>query len=121
MQVSRSPRTSYAQTGSRRKTHRYRLSGGPRDRLGSDGLSSSPNDVAVTGTIDSFNRCFPPPEGCHALVNFWRSLSNLTIDVNTAAKKGCEAAGEFWATSQAAPMRRVHVNGFTTLMHFCPP
>src|SRR5438105_687548 len=85
------------------------------------GLGASPNDVAVTGTIDSFNRCFAPPEGCHALVNFWRSVSNLTIDVNTAAKKGCEAAGEFWATSQAAPMRRVHVNGFTTLMHFCPP
>jgi hypothetical protein len=81
------------------------------------GLGASPNDVAVTGTIDSFNQCFA--DGCHALVNFWRSVSNLTINVNTAAKKDCQAAGEFWATSQAAPMRRVHVNGFATLMDFC--
>jgi hypothetical protein len=84
------------------------------------GLGSSPSDVSVTGTIDSFNQCFPD-SGCHALVNFWRSVSNLTINVNTAAKKDCRAAGEFWATSQAAPMRRVHVNGFATLMDFCPP
>src|SRR6266702_229610 len=27
--------------------------------------------------------------------------------------------GEFWAVSQAAPMRRVHINGFATLMDYC--
>jgi hypothetical protein len=78
------------------------------------GLGSSPNDVSVTGTIDSYNQCFA--DGCTALVNFWRSVSNLTIDV--AGKSGCQF-GEFWATSQASPMRRVHVNGFATLMDFC--
>ena len=31
---------------------------------------------------------------------------------------GCYS-GEFWAVSQAAPMRRVHVNGLTTLMDYC--
>ena len=31
---------------------------------------------------------------------------------------GCYT-GEFWAVSQAAPMRRVHVNGLTTLMDYC--
>ncbi len=31
---------------------------------------------------------------------------------------GCHT-GEFWAVSQAAPMRRVHVNGLTTLMDYC--
>ncbi len=31
---------------------------------------------------------------------------------------GCYS-GEFWAVSQAAPMRRVHVNGQTTLMDYC--
>ena len=55
--------------------------------------------------------------GCVALNNFWRSLSNLTIDVTTP-NFGCYT-GEFWAVSQAAPMRRVHVNGQTTLMDYC--
>src|SRR5919201_5804925 len=79
------------------------------------GLGSSPSDVAVNGTIDSYNQCFGPGN-CTALVNFWRSVSNLTI--NVAGKGGCQF-GEFWATSQAAPMRRVHVNGFATLMDYC--
>ncbi len=79
------------------------------------GLGSSPNDVSVNGTIDSYNQCSGPGD-CTALVNFWRSVSNLTI--NVAGKTGCQF-GEFWATSQAAPMRRVHVNGFATLMDYC--
>jgi hypothetical protein len=79
------------------------------------GLGASPNDVAVNGTIDSYNQCFGPGD-CTALVNFWRSLSNLTI--NVAGKGGCQF-GEFWATSQASPMRRVQVNGHTTLMDYC--
>jgi hypothetical protein len=78
-------------------------------------VGASPNDVTVNGTIDVYNQCFGPGD-CTALVNFWRSLSNLTIDV--AGKGGCQF-GEFWATSQAAPMRRVHVNGFATLMDYC--
>ncbi len=79
------------------------------------GLGSSPSGVVVNGTIDVYNQCFGPGD-CTALVNFWRSLSNLTI--NVAGKGGCQF-GEFWATSQAAPMRRVHVNGFMTLMDYC--
>ena len=49
------------------------------------------------------------PDNCTALDNFWRSLSNLTINV-TDPSFGCYT-GEFWAVSQAAPMRRVHING----------
>jgi hypothetical protein len=79
------------------------------------GLGSSPNDVAVNGTIDSYNQCFGPND-CTALVNFWRSVSNLTI--NVAGKGGCQF-GEFWATSQATSLRRVQVNGHTTLMDYC--
>jgi hypothetical protein len=78
------------------------------------GLGASPNDVHLNGTADVYNQCFS--DGCTALVNFWRSLSNLTIDV--AGKSGCQS-GEFWATSQASPVRRVRVNGFTTLMDYC--
>ena len=55
---------------------------------------------------------------CIALNNFWRSLENLTINVNNSSL-GCHT-GEFWAVSQAAPMRRVHVTGGqTTLMDYC--
>ena len=79
------------------------------------GLGLSPNDVHVNGSIYVRNQC--DAGGCVALTNFWRSLSNLTIDVDTP-NFGCYN-GEFWAVSQAAPMRRVHVNGFATLMDYC--
>ncbi len=80
------------------------------------GLGRSPGDVVINGSIDVYNQCFGS-DNCTALVNFWRSLSNLTINVNTP-NFGCYN-GEFWAVSQAAPMRRVHVNGFATLMDYC--
>jgi hypothetical protein len=79
------------------------------------GLGASPNDVVINGSIDVYNQCFSG--SCIALVNFWRSLSNLTINV-TNPTFGCHT-GEFWAVSQAAPMRRVKVNGLTTLMDYC--
>jgi hypothetical protein len=82
------------------------------------GLGLSPNDVIINGSIDVFNQCFGP-NNCTALVNFWRSLSNLTINV-TNPNLGCTPS-EFWAVSQAAPMRRVHINGPTTLMDYCSP
>ncbi len=77
------------------------------------GLGLSPGDVVINGSVYVRNQCFGPGN-CIALVNFWRSLSNLTINVNTPGF-GCHS-GEFWAVSQAAPMRRVRVNGFATLM-----
>ncbi len=80
------------------------------------GLGQSPNDVVINGAIDVRNQCFGP-NNCTALDNFWRSLSNLTINVTTP-NAGC-SSGEFWAVSQASPMRRVHVNGNTTLMDYC--
>src|SRR5262249_53281854 len=62
------------------------------------GLGFSPNDVVINGSIDVYNQC----KGgfCVALNNFWRSLSNLTINVTNSAF-GCHR-GEFWAVSQAA-------------------
>ena len=79
------------------------------------GLGSSPDDVVINGSVDVYNQC--AGGSCIALNNFWRSLSNLTINV-TNPSFGCHT-GEFWAVSQAAPMRRVHVNGLTTLMDYC--
>jgi hypothetical protein len=81
------------------------------------GLGASPTDVTINGHIDVYNRCLTP-DNCIALVNFWRSLSNLTI--NVMGLDGCRASGDFWAVSQAAPMRRVNVTGGNlTLMDYC--
>ena len=81
------------------------------------GLGASPTDVVINGHVDVYNRCLTP-DNCIALVNFWRSLSNLTI--NVMGLSGCRASGDFWAVSQAAPMRRVNITGGNlTLMDYC--
>lgn len=81
------------------------------------GLGTSPGDVTINGHVDVYNQCFTP-DNCSALDNFWRSLSNLTINVQGAT--GCRASGDFWAVSQADPMRRVNVvNGNLTLLDYC--
>jgi hypothetical protein len=86
------------------------------------GLGLNPSGVVINGSIDVYNQCFaatPPATtpNCIALDNFWRSLSNLTI--NVAGGTGCQAATDFWAVSQAAPLRRVHINGLLSLMDYC--
>jgi hypothetical protein len=65
------------------------------------GLGTSPTDVTINGHVDVYNRCLTPTN-CIALDNFWRSLSNLTI--NVSGLTGCRASGDFWAVSQAAPV-----------------
>ena len=80
------------------------------------GLGALPGDTVINGSVDVYNQCFGAGN-CIALDNFWRSLSNLTINVTTP-NAGCYT-GEFWAVSQAAPMRRVNVNGPTTFMDYC--
>ncbi|HEX9114641.1 MAG TPA: adenylyl cyclase, partial [Anaerolineae bacterium] len=81
------------------------------------GLGASPTDVTINGHVDVYNRCLAP-NNCIALVNFWRAVSNLTI--NVMGLSGCRASGDFWAVSQAAPMRRVKVTGGNlTLMDYC--
>ena len=79
------------------------------------GLGLNPGGVVINGAIDSVNQCING--SCTALDNFWRSVSNLTINVTGGT--GCFANREFWAVSQASPMRRVHVNGNVTLFDFC--
>src|SRR5277367_4078828 len=79
------------------------------------GLGASPNDTVINGSIDVYNQC--DSSGCNATDNFWRSLSNLTIAVNTPGF-GCYN-GEFWAVSQGAPLRRVNINGPVTLDDYC--
>src|SRR5579859_4860918 len=71
------------------------------------GLGLTPGDVTINGEINVSNQCFGT-NNCTALDNFWRSLSNLTINVTTG--NDCQESTEFWAVS-AAPLRRVQVNG----------
>ena len=46
------------------------------------GLGASPADVVINGKIEVYNRCLENggTSNCLALVNFWRTLSNLTIE-----------------------------------------
>ncbi len=83
------------------------------------GLGASPGDVVINGSVDVYNQCFGANNtNCIALDNFWRSLSNLSIDL--AGGSGCQTKTEFWAVSQAAPMRRVDVSGGTmSFMDYC--
>jgi hypothetical protein len=79
------------------------------------GLGLSPADVTINGAINVSNQCVSG--SCTALENFWRSLSNLTINVVTAA--ACTSSAEFWAVSQASPVRRVQINGNLFLFDYC--
>lgn len=76
------------------------------------GLGASPSDVRITGKIEAYNRCLsddPANPNCIALVNFWRTLSNLTLDISGTGQDGCRASANFWAVSQASSVRRLDV------------
>ena len=86
------------------------------------GLGADPGDVHINGKIEVYNRCLEDggTANCIALNNFWRTLSNLTIDVNGAGQDGCRQTANFWAVSQAVSMRRVDVRGGDlSLMDYC--
>jgi len=81
------------------------------------GLGAAPTDVTINGHVDVYNRCLAA-NNCIALNNFWRSLSNLTI--NVTGLEGCRSSANFWAASQASPMRRVNITGGNlSLMDYC--
>jgi len=81
------------------------------------GLGAQPGDVTINGHVDVYNQCFGP-NNCIALDNFWRSLSNMTIHVTGST--GCRSSADFWAVSQAAPIRRVNMSGSNlTLFDYC--
>ncbi|HKG11382.1 MAG TPA: coagulation factor 5/8 type domain-containing protein, partial [Gaiellaceae bacterium] len=86
------------------------------------GLGASPTDVKINGKIEVYNRCLDAggTRNCHALVNFWRSLSNLSIDINSRGQDGCRSSANFWAVSQASSMRRLNITGGNvSLMDYC--
>jgi hypothetical protein len=82
------------------------------------GLGQNPDQVVINGTIDTYNQCEDGVQtNCNATDNFWRSMSNLTI--NVGGLTGCFSGVDMWAASQASPMRRVNVNGGVTFMDYC--
>ncbi|WIB63003.1 adenylyl cyclase [Curtobacterium sp. MCBD17_040] len=78
-----------------------------------DGLGQDPSGVTINGGVTATGT-----DGSGALDTFWRSVSNLTIHVVPTAD-ACHTGSEMWAVSQAAPMRRVHVEDYTTFMPYC--
>ncbi|MDF2091256.1 adenylyl cyclase [Knoellia sp. 3-2P3] len=86
------------------------------------GLGASPTDVTINGKVEVYNRCLADggTSNCIALNNFWRTLSNLFLRVNSAGQDGCRASAEFWAVSQAVSMRRLDISGANlSLMDYC--
>ena len=100
------------------------------------GLGATPQAVTINGKIEVYNRCFakdPYAAGkfvptsadkgglCFALNNFWRTLSNLSINiVHKASVDACRKTAMFWAISQASSMRRVDIRGGdVSLMDYC--
>jgi hypothetical protein len=97
------------------------------------GLGAQASDTVINGAIDVFNNlCTAGTQDCNADDNFWRSLSNLDLNVDLPATTpayappavdafgaGCDNSAEFWAASQAAPIRRVIINGSVVLQDYC--
>ncbi|PNY82499.1 glycosyl hydrolase family 28-related protein [Deinococcus koreensis] len=86
------------------------------------GLGATPGDVVINGKLEVYNRCLGDggTSNCIALNNFWRTASNLTVDINALGQDGCRASANFWAVSQATSLRRVEVRGGNlSLMDYC--
>jgi hypothetical protein len=86
------------------------------------GLGEKPGDVVINGKVEVYNRCLADggTSNCIALNNFWRTLSNLTIRINSLGQDGCRGSANFWAVSQAVSMRRVAISGGNlSLMDYC--
>jgi len=79
------------------------------------GLGKTPSDTRIANVI-SENGSFNYREG--ALSNFWRSAENFYTKPSRRLWNG--KAGMVWAVSQAAPLRRVFVDGDLYLYQYNP-
>jgi hypothetical protein len=93
------------------------------------GLGATPSGVVINGAVDVFNQC-DGSGACDGLTNFWRSLSNLTLNVtlpstppsyapNNGEDAGCKNSNDLFGVSQASPVRSVIVNGALILQDYC--
>ena len=97
------------------------------------GLGAMPQDTVINGAAEVYNNlCTAGTSNCNSADNFWRSLSNLTIDVDLPSSPpayappvldaygaGCANTEESWSASQADPIRRVIVNGSIVFQDYC--
>lgn len=96
------------------------------------GLGAQPSQTVINGAILVFNNlCTAGTTDCNADDNFWRSMSNLTLNVDLPATPdyappspdpygtGCDNSAEIWAVSQAAPIRRAIINGNVVFQDYC--
>jgi hypothetical protein len=97
------------------------------------GLGAMPQDTVINGAAEVYNNlCTAGTSNCNSEDNFWRSLSNLTINVDLPSSlpaytppvldaygAGCANTEESWSASQADPIRRVIVNGSIVLQDYC--
>jgi hypothetical protein len=97
------------------------------------GLGAMPQDTVIDGAIDVFNNsCTAGTSDCNSDDNFWRSLSNLTLNVDLPSSTpayappavdafgaGCDNSAEMWSVSQAAPIRRAIINGSVVFQDYC--
>jgi len=97
------------------------------------GLGAMPKDTVINGAIDVFNNlCTAGTQNCNSDDNFWRSMSNLTLNVDLPSSPpayappivdpfgaGCTNSAEMWSASQAAPIRRAIINGSVVFQDYC--
>ncbi len=97
------------------------------------GLGAMPQDTVIDGAIDVFNNlCTAGTDDCNSDDNFWRSLSNLTLNVDLPSSApsyappvvdpsgaGCANSAEMWSASQADPIRRAIINGSVVFQDYC--
>jgi hypothetical protein len=97
------------------------------------GLGYLPQDTVINGAIEVFNNlCTAGTTDCNSDDNFWRSLSNLTLNVDLPSSppdyappvvdpftKYCTNSAEMWSASQASPIRRTIVNGSVVFQDYC--
>jgi hypothetical protein len=97
------------------------------------GLGFMPQDTVINGAIDVFNNlCTAGTSDCNSDDNFWRSLSNLTLNVDLPSSPpayappaldpfgtGCDNSAEMWSASQATPIRRAIINGSVVFQDYC--
>jgi hypothetical protein len=95
------------------------------------GLGAEPGGVVINGAINVYNQCVSGD--CEGTDNFWRSLSNLTLDVDLPSNSNpstdygpsngeswdCEDSADLIAVSQADPIRSVIINGSPVLQDYC--
>ncbi|MGL1933674.1 MAG: coagulation factor 5/8 type domain-containing protein [Fibrobacterales bacterium] len=66
------------------------------------GLGLLPGDVTINGAVQSLTHTGPAGNGMNVTLMFWRSAENMKVITR---------GDNVWAVSQAAPFRRMHIEG----------